>query len=80
MVKFLYWIDKMLKAEKLTELSCAKKLNEIRFEHTDMRDLSFYPISAFGSNGAICHYRVTEKTSKPITMNDLYLIDSGGTV
>lgn len=78
MVKFLYWIDKNVKSGKLTELSCAKKLNEIRFEHTDMRDLSFYPISAFGSNGAICHYRVTEKTSKPITMNDLYLIDSGG--
>jgi len=78
MVKFLYWIDKNVGSGKLTELSCAEKLNKIRFEHPDMRDCSFYPISAFSSNGAICHYRVTEKTSKSITMNNLYLIDSGG--
>ena len=82
MVKFLHWLDtnvaKGLQSGDLTELSCAEKLTAIRMQHPDMRDVSFEPISAVAENGAICHYRVTEDTSKPLSMDTLYLVDSGG--
>ena len=78
MVKFLSWLDANVASGELTELSCSEKLTSIRMEHPDMRDVSFDPISGVADNGAICHYRVTEDTSKPLTMNTLYLIDSGG--
>ncbi|MCG6121021.1 MAG: M24 family metallopeptidase, partial [Blastomonas sp.] len=35
-------------------------------------------ISGASSNGAICHYRVSEETNLPIVMDSLYLVDSGG--
>ena len=82
MVKFLSWLDNNLQSGiasgDLTELSCSHKLTSIRLQHPDMRDISFEPISGVSENGAICHYRVTEDTSKPLTMDTLYLIDSGG--
>lgn len=78
MVKFLHWLDTHAPSGSLTELSCAEKLNAIRFAHPHIRDISFAPISAVAENGAICHYRVSEKTSQPLTTDTLYLIDSGG--
>lgn len=78
MVKFLHWLDSHVALGTLTELSCSDMLTEIRQHHPDMRDISFNPISGVAGNGAICHYRVTEETSQPLTLNTLYLIDSGG--
>ena len=82
MVKFLCWLDNTVASGdlrgNLTELSCSDTLTAIRLEHPDMRDVSFDPISAVASNGALCHYRVSEDTSKPLTMDTLYLVDSGG--
>jgi Xaa-Pro aminopeptidase len=42
-----------------------------------LKDVSFPSISASGSNAAIPHYRVTEKSNKRITRG-IFLIDSGG--
>ena len=42
------------------------------------RGLSFGSISGSGSNGAIIHYRPSNTTDKEITMDDMYLLDSGG--
>ena len=36
------------------------------------------PSPAPGRNGAIVHYRVSEETNRPIEMDSLYLVDSGG--
>ena len=43
-----------------------------------MRDLSFDTISGAGPNGAIVHYRVSEATNRPLEMDSIYLVDSGG--
>ena len=43
-----------------------------------LRDLSFDTISGSGPNGAIVHYKASPETNRPITMNSLYLVDSGG--
>ena len=39
---------------------------------------SFDTISGAGPNGAIVHYRVSEETNRPLEMDSLYLVDSGG--
>jgi len=41
------------------------------------RDLSFDTISGAGANGAIVHYRATERSSRKLTPGELYLVDSG---
>ena len=76
-VKFLNWI-KAQEIKYLTEIDLVMKLENFRKKEKSFIDISFNTICAAGSNGAITHYRVTEKTNKKIKKNDLILIDSGG--
>ncbi len=50
----------------------------LRREDPELRDLSFDSISGAGPNGAIVHYRSSEKTNRKLETGTLYLIDSGG--
>ena len=77
LAKFLFWIDKYSKSGDLTELNVADKLEGFRREGDKIQGLSFPTISGSGSNGAIVHYRVSEKSSKKLQQNSLYLVDSG---
>ena len=56
-----------------TELSAAVLLSEYRSQQNNSRGISFHPISAFGSNGAIIHYSSTNETNKAITKDGLYM-------
>ena len=78
MVRFLHWLSVEAPKGGVDELSAAAKLLDFRKEGGDLRDISFDTISGAGPNGAIVHYRVTEETNRPLEMNSLYLIDSGG--
>lgn len=40
--------------------------------------LSFPTISSSGPNGAIIHYQPKIKTARPLSVDELYLCDSGG--
>ena len=40
--------------------------------------LSFPTISSSGPNGAVIHYRPLPETARPLSMQELYLCDSGG--
>lgn len=75
LTKFLFWVDSN---EGIDELVAAQKLLEFRQEIPEFLYPSFETISSFGSNGAIIHYKVTTKTNKKFTKDDLYLVDSGG--
>lgn len=39
--------------------------------------LSFATISSSGPNGSIIHYHPAEETNRPLTLNEIYLCDSG---
>ena len=78
MARFLHWLSVEAPKGGLDELSAAAKLEEYRRAGGDLRDLSFDTISGAGSNGAICHYKVSEASNLPIVANSLYLVDSGG--
>lgn len=75
---FLAWFDKNSGRGDLTEIDAAKKAEACRAASGKLLDLSFDTISGTGPNGAIVHYRVTEKSNRTIKPGDLFLIDSGG--
>ncbi len=76
--KFLYWLATDAQSGDVTEIEAASKLEALRKEDPGLRDISFDSISAAGSNGAHCHYRVTTETNKTLERGILFLIDSGG--
>jgi len=80
--KFLYWLDQQRPASQ-SEISAAKKLEEIRIENarahgSELLEISFDTISGAGPNSAIPHYRVLEETNRTIEADSIYLVDSGG--
>ncbi|WP_259780674.1 aminopeptidase P family protein [Aestuariispira ectoiniformans] len=75
--KFLAWLDEEAPKGNLAELDIVAKLHEFREEDASLRDNSFDTIAGSGPNGAIMHYRVTEKTNRPLDMDSLLLVDSG---
>jgi Xaa-Pro aminopeptidase len=76
--RFLHWVDTVAAQGGQDELTAAAKLESFRAETGALKDLSFDTISGSGPNGAVVHYRVSEKTVLPIAPNSLYLVDSGG--
>ena len=72
--KFSSHLEKEIKASNnWTELSAAKLLSDYRGQQINSKGISFHPISAFGSNGAIIHYTPTVVTDKVITTSGLYM-------
>ena len=87
MVKFLYWLQKVLPAPvgegsgvgavSLTEISVDQKLTSFRTEQPDFRDVSFDTIAGYQSHGAIVHYEATPETDVPLKPEGFLLLDSG---
>uniref|UniRef100_A0A0P4VTN1 Xaa-Pro aminopeptidase 1 n=1 Tax=Scylla olivacea TaxID=85551 RepID=A0A0P4VTN1_SCYOL len=76
---FLSFLENEIEAGRYwSEISAAQTLGEYRGQQQDFVGISFDTISAFGSNGAIVHYAPSKETSKQITNESLYLLDSGG--
>ncbi len=77
LTKFLYWIKNM-NNKNLSELEAEKKLEIFRKRNKNYLFPSFNTIAGTGPNGAIIHYRATNKTNRIIKKRDLFLCDSGG--
>jgi Xaa-Pro aminopeptidase len=76
--RFLHWVDQEAPGGDVDELKASDHLEALRRENDELRDLSFDSISGAGPNGAIVHYRSSEKTNRKLEQGTLYLIDSGG--
>jgi len=76
--RFLRWIDEEAPKGDVDELEASDHLEALRRENPELRDLSFDSISGAGPNGAIVHYKSSEKTNRKLEKGTLYLIDSGG--
>jgi Xaa-Pro aminopeptidase len=76
--RFLHWIATEAPSGGIDELTAAARLEAFRKETGLLEDLSFDTISGAGPNGAVVHYRVEEKTNRPIEPGSFYLVDSGG--
>jgi Xaa-Pro aminopeptidase len=77
LAKFLAWFDAEAPKGKLSEIEIVTALESFRREEDTCVDASFDTISGAGPNGAIVHYRVTEKTNRKLNAGELMLVDSG---
>ncbi|MCG3168674.1 MAG: hypothetical protein CALGDGBN_00171 [Pseudomonadales bacterium] len=78
MVRFLAWLDAEVDAGRLhDEAVLAERLHALRAGGERFHDLSFDTISAAGANAALCHYRHSDSTPGRLTMDSVYLVDSG---
>ncbi|MEM7070498.1 MAG: aminopeptidase P family protein [Pseudomonadota bacterium] len=78
LTRFLYWLDQHGATGSISEMDCVLKLDDYRKIIATYQGPSFETISAFGPNGAICHYRVSEAGNLTLKPGGLYLVDSGG--
>lgn len=78
LTKFLYWLDENIPNGSVSELSAEESLFAFRQDQEGFIENSFDPISAYGSNGAMMHYKADENSNRKIENKGLYLIDSGG--
>ncbi len=76
MVNFLASLD--FDNGEYTEIGLTKTLEKYRLKNKECLGLSFSTISGFKENGALCHYSVTEESSKDVKPNGLLVLDSGG--
>ncbi len=78
MVRALMAIEKaMASGERLTEMSIAEILTDLRSKQDLYFDNSFETIAGFRSHGAIVHYEATPATDAVLEPDGLLLIDSG---
>ncbi|XP_032383742.1 xaa-Pro aminopeptidase 2 isoform X1 [Etheostoma spectabile] len=77
-IQLLMWLEKAVPEGKETELTAAEYVNECRSKQNDSRGPSFETISASGPNAALAHYSPSEESSRSLTVDEMYLVDSGG--
>ncbi|WOT05752.1 aminopeptidase P family protein [Shewanella youngdeokensis] len=76
--RFLAWLDSEVQANRLyNEAQLADKLESFRLQDPLYQEPSFDTISAAGANAAMCHYNHNDGTPAQMTMNSIYLVDSG---
>lgn len=77
MCEFLAWYDDQ-PIGSLTEIDVVKQLEACRGATGALKEISFETISGTGPNGAVIHYRVSEKTNARLEDGHLLVLDSGG--
>ncbi|MFK5998340.1 MAG: aminopeptidase P family protein [Rhodobacterales bacterium] len=75
--EFLAWVDQINPETGITEIDVVKTLEAKRAATGKLKNISFDTICGSGPNGAIVHYRVTDKTNRRLQFNEVLLVDSG---
>ena len=76
--KFMYWLKQNVGKIKITELSAADYLFDLRKQQENFLGNSFDPIVSYGGHAAICHYSPSPETDIPLEPKGLALCDTGG--
>ena len=79
--EFFAWLESTLQdpqREPLTEVAIDRHITQARARRPGFVSPSFGTIAGFNANGAIMHYRATERSHAIIEGHGLLLIDSGG--
>jgi Xaa-Pro aminopeptidase len=75
---FLHWLATEAQTSLPDEKTVVQTLEGFREATGALKDLSFDTIAGAASNGAIVHYRPTERLNKRTEAGSLLLVDSGG--
>lgn len=76
--KFIYWLKKNVGKIKITEVSAADYLEELRRGIPEFLDLSFPTIAGYKANAAMMHYEATKDNCAVLAPEGMLLVDSGG--
>ncbi|CAI9579258.1 unnamed protein product [Staurois parvus] len=77
-IEYLVWLEKNIPTNTVSELSGAQYVDGLRAKQEHSKGPSFETISAGGLNAALAHYSATNDTNRQLTVNEMYLVDSGG--
>lgn len=75
--QYLEWLENEVPCGTVTECSAAKKSLDFRMKQDKFVSLSFGTISSSGASGSIIHYSPNEDDDKPVSVDQIYLCDSG---
>jgi Xaa-Pro aminopeptidase len=75
--RFLHWVATEAQATLPDEVEVVTRLEGFREATGALKDLSFDTIAGAASNGAIVHYRPTQRLNKRTEKGSLLLVDSG---
>ncbi len=78
LTRFLHWLATEGQETPPDEKTAVARLEAFREETGMLRDLSFDTIAGAGPNGAMPHYRPTERSNRVVARGSLLLVDSGG--
>lgn len=75
----MYWLEQEMNKQnpQLTEISVAKKLEEMQSKDQAYKSLSFDSISAVGPNAADIHYSPDPVANVTLKKNQMYMLDAG---
>jgi Xaa-Pro aminopeptidase len=76
-VQFLHWLATTAQTSLPDEIEVVTRLESFREATGALKDLSFDTIAGAGPNGAIVHYRPTQRLNRRVTAGSLLLVDSG---
>jgi len=77
LTRFLHWLATEGQARPVDEIAAVRKLEAFREATGALKDLSFDTIAGAAANGAVVHYRPTERLNRRAEPGSLMLIDSG---
>ncbi|KAG1954452.1 xaa-Pro aminopeptidase 2 [Pimephales promelas] len=77
-MQLLLWLEKKVPEGTETELTAAKFVDQCRSKQKNNRGPSFETISASGPNAALAHYSPSTEAARKLTVDEMYLVDSGG--
>jgi Xaa-Pro aminopeptidase len=78
LARFLHWVATEAQANPPDEKEAVTRLESLREATGALKDLAFDTIAGAGPNGAIMHYRPSERTNRRVEPGQLLLVDSGG--
>jgi Xaa-Pro aminopeptidase len=78
MINFLYWLNKTIGKEPISDYDMAMQLDYFRSLQEDYQGASFPPIIGYKDTGAIIHRRVVKENAVTVSKEGILLIDSGG--
>ncbi|XP_067404600.1 xaa-Pro aminopeptidase 2 [Emydura macquarii macquarii] len=77
-IQYLLWLEKNVPKGSVDEFSGARYVDKLRREQEHCQGASFQTISASGLNAALAHYSPSNTSSQKLTVDEMYLSDSGG--
>ncbi|KYO45152.1 xaa-Pro aminopeptidase 2 [Alligator mississippiensis] len=77
-IQYLLWLEKNVPLGSVNEFSGARYVNQLRQKMDHWRGPSFETISASGLNAALAHYSPSNVSSRKLSVDEMYLTDSGG--